>query len=440
MTRADADLSRRDVLALLGAVAMTPLLRSRGRGRSAAGAGAGAGPGFRIRTITAGTTLTGLADHRALERALAFLKEAKRRMVEAGYEVQTVRVAIPPLLEQLTPGARADALAALQALDRAVAAEGVLLALGSVFSSRGLTPARAPSGEAEPEFAAWAGELVRTTRNTSFSVRVAAPGAGVSPPAIVAAAGAIVAIARATAGGIGNFRFAAAANVPAGTPFFPVAYHRGPDAVALGLESPPLLAEAFGAPPPPLAEAVPRLVALLEARLRPLERLGRELARRGKRVFGGIDLSPAPGKDASVGAAIEGLTGRPFGDASTLAACAAITDALKRVRVKRCGYSGLMLPVLEDPVLARRASEGRYSVRELLLYSSVCGTGLDVVPLPGDAAPERLAALVGDMAALAVKLGKPLSARLFPVPGKAPGDLAHFDDPYLTDCVVMKVE
>ncbi|HVH09364.1 MAG TPA: DUF711 family protein [Gemmatimonadales bacterium] len=181
-------------------------------------------------------------------------------------------------------------------------------------------------------------------------------------------------------------------------------------------------------------------MALLEARLRPLERLGRELARRGKRVFGGIDLSPAPGKDASVGAAIEGLTGRPFGDASTLAACAAITDALKRVRVKRCGYSGLMLPVLEDPVLARRASEGRYSVRELLLYSSVCGTGLDVVPLPGDAAPERLAALVGDMAALAVKLGKPLSARLFPVPGKAPGDLAHFDDPYLTDCVVMKVE
>src|SRR2546426_9258936 len=52
-----------------------------------------------------------------------------------------------------------------------------------------------------------------------------------------------------------------------------------------------------------------------------------------------------------------------------------------------------MLPVLEDPVLARRASEGRYSVRDLLLYSTVCGTGLDVVPLPGDTAADRLAAL-----------------------------------------------
>src|SRR5437899_12428326 len=74
------------------------------------------------------------------------------------------------------------------------------------------------------------------------------------------------------------------------------------------------------------------------------------------------------------------LTGVPFGAPSTLAGCAAITDVLKGLRIKMCGYSGLMLPVLEDPVLARRASEGRFSVRDLLLYSSVCGTGPDVVP------------------------------------------------------------
>ena len=134
------------------------------------------------------------------------------------------------------------------------------------------------------------------------------------------------------------------------------------------------------------------------------------------------------------------LTGVPFGSASTLAGCAAITDVLKSLRLKTCGYSGLMLPVLEDPVLAQRASEGRFSVRELLLYSSVCGTGLDVVPLPGDTPADRLAGLIVDVAALSAKLRKPLSARLFPVPGKAAGDVAHYDDPYLTDCTVMKVE
>jgi uncharacterized protein (UPF0210 family) len=97
-----------------------------------------------------------------------------------------------------------------------------------------------------------------------------------------------------------------------------------------------------------------------------------------------------------------------------------------------------MLPVLEDPVLARRATEGRYGVQDLLLYSSVCGTGLDVVPLPGDTPVEVLARIIRDVATLSARLRKPLSARLFPIPGKAAGQVARFDDPYLTDCAVME--
>ena len=142
----------------------------------------------------------------------------------------------------------------------------------------------------------------------------------------------------------------------------------------------------------------------------------------------------------SIGAGIEALTGRPFGSGATLAACAAVTEAIRALPLETCGYSGLMLPVLEDPVLARRASEGHYSVRELLLYSAVCGTGLDVVPLPGATPATRLADLVTDMAALAVKLDKPLSARLFPLPGLAAGDTATFDDPLLTDCAVLPLD
>src|SRR2546423_9690225 len=200
----------------------------------------------------------------------------------------------------------------------------------------------------------------------------------------------MVAAAPAPAGRSCTFRFAPPANAPAGTPFFPGAYHSGSDAVAIGLESPPVLSAAF-AGANTLAEAKQRLTQSLESRLGPLERLMRSVAHHDERAYLGIDVSPAPGKDASIGEAIEALTGVPFGSASTLAGCAAITDVLKGVRVKTCGYSGLMLPVLEDPVLAQRASEGRFSVRELLLYSSVCGTGLDVVPLAGDTPADRLA-------------------------------------------------
>jgi uncharacterized protein (UPF0210 family) len=251
------------------------------------------------------------------------------------------------------------------------------------------------------------------------------------------AADTILAIARATPGGAGNFRFAAAARIPAGTPFFPVAWHSGADSLAVGLESANLVHDAFAAGDTP-AEKRRQLESTMTAALAPVDRLASRLAAEHTRACLGVDASPAPGKDASIGAAIEAFTGASFGDATTLQACAVVTDVLKGLP-RTCGYSGLMLPVLEDPVLAQRAVERRYSLRDLLLYSSVCGTGLDVVPLPGDTPAATLAGVITDVAALAAKWSKPLSARLFVMPGKKAGDAVHFDDPLLTDCVVFEV-
>lgn len=423
-----ADWSRRDAIALLAALVPAPRPR-RALSRGAATRRA-ADPPLTIRTITAGATLRSPSELGPVEAAIGFLGRARRVVEAAGYPVQTLRIATKPLLAGARPGARAQALPALQALDRAVGAAQVILSLGPVLAH----------DAADAEFPAWAAELVRSTAHLSFSVTVASPEQGVLPAVVDAAAQAMVAIAGVTDAGVGNFRFAAAALVPPGTPFFPVAYHRGSPAFAIGLESPPLLAAAF-AGPHTVAEARVRLRRALATRLGAIEHLALGLAARERLRYVGIDLSPAPGKDSSsIGAAIETLTGVPFGSAGTLAGCALITDVLKELPLRRCGYSGLMLPVLEDPVLARRATEGRYSVRELLLYSSVCGTGLDVVPLPGETPATRLAPLVGDVAALATKLRKPLSARLFPVPGKAAGETAHFADPLLFDCRVLPLD
>lgn len=89
--------------------------------------------------------------------------------------------------------------------------------------------------------------------------------------------------------------------------------------------------------------------------------------------------------------------------------------------------------------MARRAAEGRYGVQEPLLYSNVCGTGLDVVPLPGDTSVEDLAGLIGDVATLLARQEKPLLARLFPIPGRKAAGPVTFDNPFLTDSVVMSV-
>jgi len=90
----------------------------------------------------------------------------------------------------------------------------------------------------------------------------------------------------------------------------------------------------------------------------------------------------------------------------------------RSISVRRVGYSGLMLPVLEDPVLSERWSEGTFDLDSLLAYSAVCGTGLDAIPLPGDVSQEQLERIMGDMASLAFKWHKPLTARLIPAPGK----------------------
>jgi uncharacterized protein (UPF0210 family) len=291
----------------------------------------------------------------------------------------------------------------------------------------------------DAELPSWAAELIRTTTNLSFSSVVASPARGVHHQAAAIAAQTMIAVANVTADGGANFRFAAAANIAAGTPFFPVAYHQGPDAVAVGLESANLVQEAFAAATD-VPDATVRLRGLLEAALTPVSDLASAFARREGRVYLGIDPSPAPAQDRSIGRAIEALTHLPFGSASTLEACAAITAALKTLRIRTCGYAGLMLPVLEDPILAQRATEGRYGIRDLLLYSSVCGTGLDVVPISGDTPAETVARLIRDVAVLSSKLRKPLSARLLLVPGKKAGDVVHPADPRLTDCAVLRVD
>ena len=114
-------------------------------------------------------------------------------------------------------------------------------------------------------------------------------------------------------------------------------------------------------------------------------RLGQKVTAGAGWTFMGVDPTPAPlGDDASIAAAMETYTGAKFGSSGTLTAALIITTAVKAVPVKQIGYSGLMVPVMEDKLLAQRWAEGTYHTDDLLAYSAVCGTGLDTLPLPGD--------------------------------------------------------
>ncbi|MFQ5434385.1 MAG: DUF711 family protein, partial [Anaerolineae bacterium] len=241
--------------------------------------------------------------------------------------------------------------------------------------------------------------------------------------------------------GFGNLYLAAIANCPPGSPFFPVAYHAGgPPRFALAVEAADLAVTAF-ANARSLAEARANLVQAIEQTAADLTETAVTLAHQHHIEFGGIDfsLAPFPVDEKSLGGAMEALGLPHVGASGSLFTAAFITEAIARADFPRCGFSGLMLPVLEDSVLARRAAEGTLAITDLLAYSAVCGVGLDTIPLPGDVDAGTLTGILLDVAALATRLDKPLTARLMPLPGLQAGDPVQFDFPYFANSRVMAV-
>jgi uncharacterized protein (UPF0210 family) len=285
-------------------------------------------------------------------------------------------------------------------------------------------------------------DLIRATDAVFAGVLVARKGQGVHLEAIRRMARIVREIAHTSELGFGNLRLTMLANVGPHSPFFPAAYHDG-GASALGIatESADLAVAAFEQAGS-LDEARSRLVSAVTEAGGRIAGLARPLAEGNGYRFAGIDfsLAPFPEEARSIGAAVERLGVDRFGAAGTLFSAALLTDCLRQADYPRCGFNGLMLPVLEDATLVERSREGLFSVNELLLYSAVCGTGLDTVPLPGDVSEEELAGILLDVAALAMRLDKPLTARLMPIPGARAGDLTEFDFAYFANGRVLDVK
>jgi len=380
----------------------------------------------KVRTITAFVRLDPARCEQQLSLTLAFLQNAKGAYERAGYEVESLRVVTQPFprfTQDMTPEAamtfftRLDALAAKDDLEISVG-PAMLLDSDSPFQAEKLA------------------QVLSKTTHLSGSIVIAGPD-GVHWRAIHAAAGIIKYLEDNTPHGEGNFRFAALAMVPEGVPFFPAAYHDGfGRQFAVGLESANVIAEVLAKQQPP-DEMRRALVAQLTMSLNTVDGLGNILEEQTGWTFQGIDLSPAPSKDSSIGAAIEGAIGSKLGSPGTLSTIATITAALGDIMLKKTGFSGVMLPVLEDPVLAKRWGEGALSLDDILSYSAVCGTGLDAVPLPSDVTEQQIERILGDVASLSVKWSKPLTARLLPVAGKHAGDRTDFDDPRLVNTTLQ---
>ena len=381
----------------------------------------------KVRAITVFINLDRTQYQQQVADALKALKYARTVFESRDFEVETIRIATQPFPEYVKGLTTEQAVALFKEYDALATKEKFAASIGPAMLN-------SEDSAAQADLLA---EILKNTKSINASLMVAGDD-GVRWGAIGAAARVMKKL-QDTEHSQANFKFAATAMVQPLTPFFPAAYHTGfGHQFAIALESANTVAFAFqGAPD--LATAKQRLSDKLGSEAFAVEALAQRIDRDTGWTYMGIDLSPAPapGKTASIAAALENLTAQPVGSSGTLTAAALITGVIRDIQVKQTGYSGLMLPVLEDTRLAQRWSEGRISVDSLLTYSSVCGTGLDTIPLPGDVTEQQLALIIGDMASLAVKWHKPLSARLLPVTGKHAGDTTEFDDPFLVNTTLQ---
>jgi uncharacterized protein (UPF0210 family) len=385
---------------------------------------------MRIRSVTCFVNVDDLAGLAGTVRDAGLLAaDARAALAAAGYQVQTARLATQPLSQLPAPP-----------LDVAQVLWPLCLQAGFEYLSLG--PVVAGGTGADLSRLDLIPALIRGTDAVFASVLVADPAWGLRLAAIRRTAEIVREIGQTTDQGFGNLRLAMLANVGPHAPFFPAAYHDGgPPAVALATESADLAVEAFedaGS----LDDARARLVAAVESHAERLVGAVAPLAEAHGYRFPGLDfsLAPFPEEARSIAAAVERLGVEKFGAPGTLFVASLLTGCLRQARYPRTGLNGLMLPVLEDAVLAARSLERLYTVNDLLLYSAVCGTGLDTVPLPGDVGEAELAGILLDVATLALRLDKPLTARLMPVPGLAAGDVTDFDFAYFANGRVLDVK
>jgi uncharacterized protein (UPF0210 family) len=158
-------------------------------------------------------------------------------------------------------------------------------------------------------------------------------------------------------------------------------------------------------------------------------------------IFRGLDSSAAPSKNCSSMCEVyEELGVEYFGASGSVEASSILTKVFKSLKnIELVGFSGLMLAVTEDSGLAQGTIKDEFDIRSLLTYSSVCGIGLDTVPIPGDTSIEKLNALMRDTGTMAFRLNKPLTVRVFPVPGLKAGNMTVYQSDDLCNCKILEV-
>lgn len=218
-----------------------------------------------------------------------------------------------------------------------------------------------------------------------------------------------------------NFRLGVSVNVAPNGPFFPFTYSSGTYGFSIALELTQDINEICTR-----LENVD-LMSLREAildsiipQVEKINQLAEEIERQSGCEFHGFDFSLAPiiGENGSVMTILNRLGIYNFGETGTLFATGYLTNILKYLatQFKSVGFSGVMYSPLEDLDLCMINNQRSISLESLISLSTMCGCGVDMVPVCGQIKTDEFLSVFLEVAGVSCRLNKPLGVRLLPIP------------------------
>lgn len=245
------------------------------------------------------------------------------------------------------------------------------------------------------------------------------------------------------------FRFGISSGNLASCPFFPYSYFDNPYHFSLGLEAIPLFDSPYEYSNDTshindvldnftsnLFNLYQNISSIINGQLNSFPYL----------TFDGIDssLAPFPRSSQSLSLVLKRFGLISVGHAGTSYVVRLITSAIKNSfnlsPISPVGFNGCMFSILEDDGLADSSICNTFSYDSLLLFSTLCGCGIDMVPVSGTIMRETINNMILDIVTLSRTHSKPLGFRILPQVGKTPSDLTSYTHDFISNARVFSIQ
>ncbi|HEY1588226.1 MAG TPA: DUF711 family protein, partial [Rhodanobacter sp.] len=268
-----------------------------------------------VRAITGFVRLDRSRYTQQIGATLKVLRAVREQFQQQGYEVQSLRIVTQPLADLIKGLSDTDALGFLKSLDQLSVKEQFLGNIG---------PGMLHDSD-DPHAMHILAQALSTLPDLNASA-IIADDDGIHWKVIHETAAMIRYVTEHSPHSQGNFNFTATAMLKPYGPFYPGAYFTGEDRrFSIGFQGANVVQEVFARTHGDFDASVKELTQQLTVHARAAEAIGDKVAATSGWTFMGVDPTPAPLADVSIGAAIETYTGGRFGTSGTMTASLIIT-------------------------------------------------------------------------------------------------------------------